>query len=194
VRNVDDRCNRALDVLLLTRQLAEHPAGENLLERAVDDPRGEHRLAVGPHLAALLRRLDHPPEREEHRLDLVEPLPDSGAASDLAHEHADRVRRDEPRAEIDAREAAKLLAQRRPGFLDPLRVEDEAPPRLAEERLEHFVLRAEVVVEKPVRNARLLCDVAHTGCVESLPREDARSSVEQRTASVFAPVDHGHGA
>jgi hypothetical protein len=30
--------------------------------------------------------------------------------------------------------------------------------------------------------------------VKSLPREDARSSVEQRTASVFGPVDHGHGA
>ena len=114
MRHVDDRRDRALDVLLLARQLAEHPAREDLLERAIDDPGRERRLAIGAHLAALLRRADHPRQREEHRPDLVDALADLGAATDLPHEHADRVGRDEPRAEIDAREAPKLLVQRRP--------------------------------------------------------------------------------
>ncbi len=51
-------------------------------------------------------------------------------------------------------------------------------PVLAEDRLEHLVLRGEVVVEQAVRDAGLLGDVAHARRVEALVREHAHGGVE----------------
>ena len=50
-----------------------------------------------------------------------------------------------------------------------------------EDRLEHRVLRVEVVVEEPVRDAGLLGDVADPARVESLAREHANGGVEDLT-------------
>ena len=58
--------------VFLRRQLSEHPAREDLLERAVHHPRREPRVAVGTHLPALLRRFDHPLQRMEHAAHLVD--------------------------------------------------------------------------------------------------------------------------
>src|SRR5205823_1941348 len=105
VRDVDDPDERTLDVVLLARDLPEHPAGEDLLERAVHDPRRDRRIAVRPHLAARLRGLDHARQPEEDLADLLDALADLRAARDLTHEHTNRIRRHEPRTEIEAREA-----------------------------------------------------------------------------------------
>ena len=51
-------------------------------------------------------------------------------------------------------------------------------PALEEERVEHLVLGAEVVVDEPVGDARLVGDVATRGGVEALAREDADRGVE----------------
>ena len=58
----------------------------------------------------------------------------------------------------------------------------EQLPRLAEDRLEHLFLRAEVVIEQPVRDARLLGDVADARGVVALAREDADGRVEDQPA------------
>ena len=44
-------------------------------------------------------------------------------------------------------------------------------PALDEERVEHLVLGAEVVVDEPVGDARLVGDVRHPAGVEALARE-----------------------
>ena len=161
--------------------------GEDLLERAVDRPRSERGVAVGAHVAALARGFDHAGERAEHAADLVDRLAHLRRPRDLAHEHADQLRRHEPRAEIDPREPPQLLAERRARRLDPLRLRDEQLPRVAEDRLEHLVLRAEVVVEQPVRDARLLGDVADARRAKSLAREHPHRRVEK----LLPPVGHG---
>ena len=62
---------------------------------------------------------------------------------------------------------------------------EEHAPVLAEDRLEHLVLRREVVVEQAVRDARLLGDVADARRVEALVREHAHGRVEDQTPFLF---------
>src|SRR5215217_5871325 len=56
--DADDDLLRLANVLLRPRQPAEHPACEDLLERAVDDPGGEPRRQIGAELPLLLATLD----------------------------------------------------------------------------------------------------------------------------------------
>src|SRR3954471_19423748 len=108
MRHIDDRRDRALDVVLLARQLTEHPASEDLLERAVDRPRRHLRVDVGTHLAAIAPRLDDALQRMEEPADLVDARAALGAPSNPPHQPPYELGRDEPRAEIDAREPAQL--------------------------------------------------------------------------------------
>ena len=57
-------------------------------------------------------------------------------------------------------------------------------PALEEERVEDLVLRAEVVVDEAVGDARLVGDVRHAAGVEALPREHAHGGVEDQAALV----------
>src|SRR5581483_1130311 len=160
----------------------------------VERPRRELRVGVGPHLAARLCRLDHPPQCSQRVAQDADPLPDVRAARDLANHHPREIRRDEPRAEVERRERTKLLDERLAGRLDLRRLGDDRRPRLAEDRLEHVLLRAEVVVQQAMRDARLLGDVADTRSVEPLPREDADRGPHEipspivRAASIIARV------
>ena len=56
-------------------------------------------------------------------------------------------------------------------------------PGVAEHRLEHLLLRGEVVVEQPVGDARLLGDVADAAVVVARAREDAHGGVEDQLAA-----------
>src|SRR3954447_2116469 len=104
MRHIDDRGDRTLDIVLLARQLTEHPTREDLLERPVHRPRRHLRVDVETHLAAVAPRLDDALQRLEEPAALVDAVAHLGAPRNLAHQHADELRRDEPRAEIDARE------------------------------------------------------------------------------------------
>src|SRR5712692_7449121 len=59
---------------------------------------------------------------------------------------------------------------------------EQVAPVLAEDGLEQLLLRGEVVVEKPVRDARLLGDVPDPARVVALPREDTDGGIEQQPA------------
>ena len=93
-------------------QPLEDPAGEDLLERAVEDPGGEPRIESGAQLPPLLAADDDPLERRERVRDLVHLAPELRAARHLAHEHADEVGVDLPGAEHDPRDSGELLARR----------------------------------------------------------------------------------
>ncbi len=85
---------------------------------------------------------------------------------------------DAPRAEQPRRDALELHVGGRVRRLDLVDLREEVAPGLAEDRLEHFVLRGEVVVEQSMRDTGFLGDVADAGGVEALVREDAHSGVE----------------
>ena len=76
---------------------------------------------------------------------------------------------------------AQLLAGRLARLLDALTRSTSTVPRLAEDRLQHLVLRREVVVEEAVRDARLLGDVADARRVVALAREHTHGRVEDQT-------------
>ena len=59
---------------------------------------------------------------------------------------------------------------------------EHVAPRVPEDRLEHLVLRAEVVVEQPVRDAGLLGDVTDAAVVIAAAREDPHGGVEEQPA------------
>ena len=100
------------------------------------------------------------------------------AACDLAHHHGDEVGIVPPRAEQDLDDALELLVRPLVGRRDRLEAAEELAPVLAEEGLEHLVLRREVVVEEAVRDACFLGDVADARGVEAVAREDAHRGVE----------------
>ena len=80
---------------------------------------------------------------------------------------------------------AELVDGRLVGLLDAADPLEEDVPVLVEDSLEHGVLRVEVVVEEPVRDAGLLGDVADPARVESLAREHANGGVEDLTPLVL---------
>ncbi len=59
---------------------------------------------------------------------------------------------------------------------------------------EHLVLRGEVVVQQPVRDARLLGDVADARGVEPVAREHANGGVEDPPALLLAQRPDGRPA
>ena len=67
-------------------------------------------------------------------------------------------------------------------------------PALGEELVEHLLLGAEVVVDEPVGDARLVGDVGDAGRVEALAGEDADRRVEDLAALVDRRGLGGHQA
>jgi len=96
--------------------------------------------AVLPHLAAPLRRGDHPLERHKDAAHVVDPAADEDCAQFSRTSTAISSGVIQPRAEIDACEApvaARATPRRR---LDAICFSGELLPRLAEDRLEHLLL------------------------------------------------------
>ena len=79
----------------------------------------------------------------------------------------------------------ELLARRRGRLARRPRGSPRAGrPALEEERVEHLVLGAEVVVDEPVGDARLVGDVRDAAGVEALAGEHADRRVEDQAALV----------
>ena len=88
------------DVLVAVGQLAHHPAGQDLLERAVEDRGRDLRVDVAAKLTGLLAVDDDLLERLVRVADLVDLAAQLLRASrDLVDEHADEVRVALPRTE-----------------------------------------------------------------------------------------------
>ena len=108
------------------------------------------------------------------------------AAGHLAHEHAHEVGIAPPRAQQDLRDAGQPVAcASRPVSSTRAHGVEHVAPRLAEDRLEQLFLRAEVVVEQTVRDARLFGDVTDAAGVVALAREDAHGRVENEPTLVL---------
>src|SRR2546421_11339079 len=99
-----------------------------------------------------------------------------------------------PGAEAVRAPAPRLLG-RGPAALFPLTDggQHEAP-RLAEDRLEHGLLRREVVVDEAVGDTGLLRDVADARVVVALAREDAHGGVEDQPSLVLRGACHSRGS
>src|SRR5687767_13380304 len=109
------------------RELAESPTREDLLQPAVEHPRREPRVELGPELALRLPALDDAPDDEEGLADLVDLPLQVRAAGDLADHHAHEVGIGTPGAKQDLRHALDLLLRRRARSLDlPERLDEDA--------------------------------------------------------------------
>src|SRR5436190_8451610 len=95
--HLHDGVDGTSDVVGPVGETTEHPAGEDLLERPVDDPRREPRVGVASDVATRLPGFEDPPDPEEDVRAGVDAAADLGAARDLAHEHAAQVRPRRPR-------------------------------------------------------------------------------------------------
>src|SRR5919109_456879 len=91
----------ARNVVVAVGELPHHPAGQDLVEGAVEDGRRELRIEIGAELAALLPALDDVAQRLEGLVDLFDLLLQVRATRDLAYEHADEVRVVAPCTEDD---------------------------------------------------------------------------------------------
>src|SRR5215210_2639043 len=75
-QQLDDGPLRLLDLRGAGRQTAVDPAGEDLLERAVQDPRREACVDLGAELTPFLTARDDPFQGGERVLDLVDLTPE----------------------------------------------------------------------------------------------------------------------
>ena len=149
------------------------------MQRALD--RGANR-PVG--LAALDDLLD----RCEGGNDFVHLAGEVLAARHLEDEHPHEIRIAAPGAQQDLGDLAQLLPGWVACLLDALDRLDQRPPGLTKDAPENVLLRLEVVVEQPVGDACLLCDVAHAARVVALAREDPHRCVEEQSALVFRRI------
>src|SRR3989442_1174946 len=104
--DLHDRALRRGDLVVSVRQLPEHPACEDLLDRAVKDPREEPRVEVGSEVPLRLTARHDPLDRLERLAKLVDLALHLRAARHLAHEDADEVRVAAPGPEQDRRDLA----------------------------------------------------------------------------------------
>ena len=84
------------DVFLVSGQPAEHPRGQELVDRAVDDGRGEGRIDVAAKLASLHAARDHSLDGVDRLREHADPLGDFRAPAELANHHAHDVGQMEP--------------------------------------------------------------------------------------------------
>ena len=152
----------SLDFCVAARQLAEHPAGEQLVDASVEHDGGERRVEIDAELSSRLPVLDDATNRLDRFHEVADPLLHLRATRDLAHENTYDVRLMPPGPQYDRGDVAQLVLRRLAGLLDRVDALDEQAPVLAEDRLEDFVLRGEVVVQQSVRDAGLFGDVAYT--------------------------------
>jgi hypothetical protein len=90
----------------------------------------------------------------------------------------------------EAGDPVELVA--RGGVREPIDLGDRVEhdlPALDEQLVEDLLLRIEVVVDEPVRDAGLVGHVGDAAVMEPLPREDGDGCIEDETALV-----HGAGA
>jgi len=175
----------SFDLCISARQLAKNPAGQQLVDAAVEHDGGERRVEVGAELSTRLAALDDATDRHDRFHEVADPFLHFGAARDLAHENADDVRLMSPGTKDDRSDVPQLVLSGLAGLLDRVDPLDEQAPVLAEDRLEDFVLRREVVVQQAMRDAGFLGDVADARRVKSLSREDADGCVEDQTPFLF---------
>src|SRR5882762_7041966 len=96
--DVDHRLLGPGNCLVAVLELTEHPAGEDLFERSVEDIAGHARIEVGAKLALLLSAGDDPFDPRECSLDLADALLQMRASRHLADEHTHEVGIAPPRA------------------------------------------------------------------------------------------------
>src|SRR6476620_10210375 len=169
-------CTR--DRLVPVLELAEHPAGEDLLDCPVEDVAGHARIEVRTEFTIRLTAGDDPLEPGDALLQVR-------AACHLAHEHADEVRVAAPRAQQELGDSGETVSCALVGLLDRAHCVEDVAPRLAEDRLEQLFLRTEVVVEQAVRETRFLGDVTDPAGVVALARKHAHGSVENEPTLVL---------
>ena len=175
-----------LNLGVSARQLPEHPAGQQLVDAAVEHDGRECRVEVGAELSGVAPALDDATDRLDRFHEVADPLLHFRAARNLAHENAHDVRLMPPRPQHDRSDVAQLVARGLAGLLDRVDALDEQAPVLSEDRLEDFVLRREVVVQQAMGNARFLGDVPDARRMESLSRKDADGCVEDQTPFLFS--------
>src|SRR5918992_6201816 len=90
-QELDDRPLGLLDLGCTGGEPPVDPAGEDLLQRAVEDPGGEAGVEIRAQLAPFLAAGDDPLERCERVLDLIHLAPELRAAGNLTDEHAHEV-------------------------------------------------------------------------------------------------------
>src|SRR5207244_9137564 len=116
------------DLVLAVAKLAQHPAGQDRLERAVEDEAREPGVELAAELTRVLSPFDDPSHRVEDLAEGVDPALELGAPADLANEYPDQVRVAPPRAQHDRRHLPQLLPRRLAGLLDdPDRIEQLRP-------------------------------------------------------------------
>src|SRR5581483_1054529 len=106
------------DVVLITRETADHPARDQLVDRAVEDDGGRLGLEVPPERPISLAALDDAPDRADRLHELPGPLLHLGASCDLAHDDADDIGLSKPSLEHGCGDTAQLLERRVAGRLD----------------------------------------------------------------------------
>ena len=111
------------------------------------------------------------------------------AAGDLPHEQAHEIGIVAPGAKHDLHHELELLARVVARLLGEGDGREEPPPLLAEDRFEHRLLRAEVVVDEPVGDARLPGDVPDAGRLVALRRKHPHRGPEDEDPLVLG---HGH--
>src|SRR5438552_378318 len=151
--HVDDGALGPGDLVVPVRQLAEHPGGQDLLERAVDDRRGEPRVELGPELAVRLPPGDDALDHAEGLAHVLDSVLELAAPRDLSDEHGHELRRVAPRAQEDRTGLAQLLGGGLVAVGGGSHRLEQLAPGLAEDGLEQVLLRSEVVVEEPVGHA-----------------------------------------
>ena len=145
---------------------------------SVDDPARETRVELLTEDALGLSLLDDALDHGEPLADVVDLAREVRAPPHLAHHDGHEVRVVAPGAEEDLDDPEELLVGGLVGGLDLLEPGEELAPVLAEDRLEHLVLRREVVVQEAVRDSRLLRDVADPRRVEASSGEHPHGRVE----------------
>src|SRR5436190_10330150 len=183
---LDDRRLRLLVLDLPIGQHPEDPAGEDLLDRPVERERREARRDLALEGARFLR-FAHDVADERVRLgDLVRVA------------HAERVRRAHDlddddlhqrgvvAVEVDDRrgDRVQLVARRDRRAIGLADEVEQDLPALEEQRVEHLVLRAEVVVDEAVGDVRLVGDVRHAALVKAALGERDDRGVEDEAALV----------
>src|SRR3954468_5176187 len=144
-------------------QVAEDPAREELLDRAVEAHRGEVGRDVRLERAVLARAVD---DRRDHRVRLADLVEMRGAervgrARDLDDDHLHQLRLVAVGVDDERGDHVELVARR-----DLLRVDlrdrvEHQLPALGEELVEDLLLRIEVVVDEAVGDACLVGDVGY---------------------------------
>jgi alpha-methylacyl-CoA racemase len=182
------------DVARIALNATEHPARYELVDSAVEDDRRSLRIEIRTELAIRLPVLDDPPDHADRTHKLLHARLHLSRARDLADHDTNDLGLAQPAAEQHGSDCAQLLRRRLVRALDVVQPPEHVLPVLAEDRVEHVVLRREVVVEQAVCDACFLGDVTDTRRVEPLAREHTRGRVEDQTPFLFgnrSPLTQG---